>query len=105
MSLPSVSKREPWQGQSQLCSRELYFRAQPMWGQRGTVGVSRLAPASRRLDARGSPGIRREGENRAAQGFSRPCTRSASSRAAVMAEVMPHLLKPVAVKSPAVPPE
>lgn len=45
-SFPSSPKREPWQGQSQLCSAGLYFKAQPMWGQRGTVGVSRFKMAS-----------------------------------------------------------
>ena len=33
MSRPSSPNRDPWQGQSQLCSWALYFRAQPIWGQ------------------------------------------------------------------------
>ena len=35
---PSSPNREPWQGQSQLCSALFQFRAQPKWVQRGTVG-------------------------------------------------------------------
>ena len=41
ISLPVSVKREPWQGQSQLCSALLYFRAQPRCGHLGVVGVKR----------------------------------------------------------------
>ena len=46
MRPPSCVKREPWQGQSHECSCAFHFSAQPMCGQRGAVGVSRLAAAS-----------------------------------------------------------
>ena len=47
----------------------------------------------------------RDGENRAAYGLSFPCTRSHSTIAAAMAEVIPHLLKPVTANRPVVPAE
>ena len=66
MSRPFSSNREPWQGQSQLCSCGLYFSAQPRWGQRGAVGVSRPTAASAVLIASWGCRMEREGENRAA---------------------------------------
>ena len=74
------------------CSWGLYFNAQPMWGQRGAVGVRRFTAASQPLTASWGRSIRREGENSPSQGLSLPRISSASTMAAAMAEVMPHLL-------------
>ena len=41
ISFPSSVNREPWQGQSQVCSALLYLSAQPKCGQRGAGGVKR----------------------------------------------------------------
>lgn len=53
------------QGQSQLCSRGLYFKAQPIWGHRGRVGVSRFSALSPALAASWGWRMEREGENMA----------------------------------------
>lgn len=48
-NLPFLSKREPWQEQSQECSALFQCSAQPRCGHRGLVGRSRLDVASRPL--------------------------------------------------------
>ena len=96
MRPPSCVKREPWQGQSHECSCAFHFSAQPMCGQRGAVGVSRLAAASSAFSASCGRSMLREGENTGASSSLLPCTISVSSMAAAIAEVIPHLLKPVA---------
>ena len=42
INLPSSLKRDPWQGQSQVCSVGFHFKAQPKCGQRFFVGVKML---------------------------------------------------------------
>ena len=39
INLPSSVNLDPWQGQSQLCSAEFHFKAQPKWGHRFLLGV------------------------------------------------------------------
>ena len=51
INLPSSVKREPWQGQSHVCSCGFHFNAQPRWGQRLAEGVRRLTTASKPLTA------------------------------------------------------
>ena len=96
MSFPSRVKREPWQAQSQVCSCRFHLSAQPMCGQRGRVGVSRLTAASKPLTSSCGFIMLREGEKSSAQGFALPSTRSRSMAAAAMERVMPHLPNPVA---------
>ena len=45
MSFFSSVNLDPWHGQSQERSCGLYLSAQPMCGQRGTVGVSKFKTA------------------------------------------------------------
>ncbi len=51
ISFPFSVKREPWHGQSQVCSIGFHFSAQPIWGQRLAVGVSKLTTVSNPLTA------------------------------------------------------
>ena len=64
--------------------------AQPMWGQRGRVGVSRLRAALAALAANWGRSMEREGEKTPAYGFLFPQIRSVRSPAATMEVVMPH---------------
>ena len=73
-----------------------HFSAQPRWGQRFAVGVSKLTTASNPLTASWGRRMEREGENTSAYGFFFPCTRSVRIIADTMEVVMPHLLNPVA---------
>lgn len=92
ISFPSRVKREPWHGQSQECSCGFHFRAQPMCGQRLPDIVSRFVIASKALTASCGRSMLLDGENTGAKRFSLSTTISASSFAAAIDEVIPHLL-------------
>ena len=96
ISRPSSVKREPWQGQSQVCSARLYLRAQPRCGHRGAVGVRRPTVDSKALIASCGRKTVREGSKRLAYGLDFPRTRSQRRSAETIAVVIPHLLNPVA---------
>lgn len=96
MSFPVSVNRESWQGQSQVCSWGFHFSAQPRWGQRLVVGVSRLTMAFQPLTASWGRNIEREGENTLAKGCSFFRTRSVKIIADAMEVVMPHLFNPMA---------
>lgn len=89
-------KREPWQGQSHVCSARLYLRAHPRCGHRGAVGVRIPTVDSKALIASCGRKTVRDGSKTAAYGLFLPCTRSQRILAATIAFVIPHLLKPVA---------
>lgn len=61
-----LCKREPWQGQSHVCSCGFHFNAQPRWGQRLAEGVRRLTTASKPLTTNWGRRIVLEGENTSA---------------------------------------
>ena len=95
-NVPSSVNREPWQGQSHECSVGFHFRAQPICGHRGAVGVSRLIVDSRALIKSCGFNIVRDGENMGAYGCPFPSIISRKIMAAAMEDVIPHLWKPVA---------
>ena len=96
MTVPFSSKREPWQGQSQVWAEELYLRAQPKWEQRGRVGVRRFTVLLAALEMRGGSSMGREGRNTRSNSYFWPVICAVRSFAATMDEVMPQALKPVA---------
>ena len=59
---PFSVKREPWQGQSHVCSDAFHFNAQPMWGHRFFEKDRRLAAASTALTASCGRSMVLEGE-------------------------------------------
>lgn len=65
-SFPSLSKRDPWQGQSQECSMAFQRNAQPKCGHLGLVGRSKLTAESIPLIKSCLCSMLRWGENRVA---------------------------------------
>ena len=92
---PFSSKREPWHAQSQLRSCLFQCNAHPMCVHLGAVGRSRFAIASMPFTINCLRKTLREGSYRRSQGLSSPPSIFSSSRAPAIADVIPHLLKPV----------
>ena len=93
-NLPNLSKREPWQGQSQECSALFQRRAHPMCGQRLEDSVSRLEAASKQLTNNCGFRIVLEGWKTGAKGFSFPRIISVRRTADIIDAVMPPQQKP-----------